>query len=145
MDQYSHRDNVVVNGFPSSVKKREMEDVLVKKDIQFHESDTEVCHRLGKSPKTVIRFVRIFLLTKKIWAKWHKKGKLTEIGFPETVKLFGRPNLSLCNDEIRFNCNPGETDIFIVLGLCLDQYKIIHNLFNSWIDKKDLTEWNSRA
>ena len=45
MDQYSHRNNVVANGFPSSVKKRELEDVLGKIDIQFHESDTEVCHR----------------------------------------------------------------------------------------------------
>ena len=56
------------------------------------------------------------------------------------MKLFGPPNLSLCNDEIRFNCNSGEMDISIVLDFILDQYKIIHNLFNSWIDKKDLTE-----
>ena len=33
-----------------------------------------------------------------------KKERLTEIGLPETVKLFVRPNLSPYNEEISFNC-----------------------------------------
>ena len=33
-----------------------------------------------------------------------EKEKLTEIGLPETVKLFVRPNLSPYNEEISFNC-----------------------------------------
>ena len=33
-----------------------------------------------------------------------KKEKLTEIGLPETVKLFVQPNLNPYNEEISFNC-----------------------------------------
>ena len=45
MDQYSRRNNVVVDGIPSSVKKRKLEDkcveVLEKIDIKIHETDIE--------------------------------------------------------------------------------------------------------
>ena len=61
MDQYSHRNNVIVDGIPSSVEKRELKDkyteVLGKIDIKIHETDIEACHRLGKSSKTIILFV----------------------------------------------------------------------------------------
>ena len=45
MDQYSRRNNVVVDGIPSSVKKRKLEDkyveVLEKIYIKIHETDIE--------------------------------------------------------------------------------------------------------
>ena len=45
MDQYSRRNNVVVDGIPSSVKKRKLEDkcveILEKIDIKTHETDIE--------------------------------------------------------------------------------------------------------
>ena len=52
-----------------------------------------------------------------------KNERLTEIGLPETVKLFVRQNLIPYNEKISFNCrNSGEKDIFIVIGFILDQY-----------------------
>ena len=61
MDQHSSRSNVIVDGVPSGMKKRELEDkcveVLGKTEIKIHETDIEACHRLGKSSKTIIRFV----------------------------------------------------------------------------------------
>ena len=112
MDQYSHRNNVIVDGIPSSVEKRELKDkyieVLGKIDIKIHETDIEACHRLGKSSKTIILFVsRTFfskILEKKSKLSEIKKETLTEIGLLETVKLFIRPNLSPYNEEISFNC-----------------------------------------
>ena len=110
--QYNRRNNVVVDGIPSSVKKRELEDkcieVLGKIDIKIRKTDIEACHHLDKSLKTIIRFVnRKFcskILAKKSELSDMKKEKLTEIGLHETVKLFVPPNLSPYNEEIRFNC-----------------------------------------
>ena len=49
MDQYSCRNNVVVDGIPSSVKKRQQEDkcieALGKIDIKINESYIEGSHR----------------------------------------------------------------------------------------------------
>ena len=49
MDHYSRRNNIAVDGIPSRVKKRELEDkcieVLVKINIKIHQYDTEACHR----------------------------------------------------------------------------------------------------
>ena len=45
MDQYNRRNNVVVDGTPTSVKTRELEDkcieVFGKIDIKIHETDIE--------------------------------------------------------------------------------------------------------
>ena len=55
MDQYSRRNDVLVDGIPSSVKKRELEDkcreIWGKIDIIVHESDVEACHCLVNHPK----------------------------------------------------------------------------------------------
>ena len=112
MDQYSHRNNVIVDCIPSSVEKRELKDkyieVLGKIDIKIHETDIEACHRLGKSSKTIILFVnRTFftrILEKKSKLSEIKKETLTDFWLLETVKLFIRPNLSPYNKEISFNC-----------------------------------------
>ena len=60
MDQNSLRNNKVVDSITCSVNKRELEDKCIKFwgkiDIKVDESDIEVCHRLGKSFKTVTLF-----------------------------------------------------------------------------------------
>ena len=101
-----------LTGIPSSVKKRDLEDTCIevfgKIDIDIHDNDIEACHRLGKSSKTIIRFVkRMFcskVLTKKYELRDIKKEKLTEIGLAKTVTLFVRPTLSQYNEEISFDC-----------------------------------------
>ena len=59
MDQYSRRNNAVVDGIPSSVKKRELADKCIeifgKIIIKIHESDIQACHRFGKSSKLLLR------------------------------------------------------------------------------------------
>lgn len=82
LDQYSRRNNVVVGVIPSSMKNRELEgkcvDVLGKKHVKINEYDIEVCHGLGKSFKTIIRFVsRNFCskILKTILTKWPTKRK----------------------------------------------------------------------
>ena len=111
MDQYSRRNSVVVDSISSSVKKKELKgkciEVLGKIDIKIYESVIEACHRLGKSTKAMISFVkRLFcsiIMAKKSELSDIEKKRLKKIELLETVKLFFWSNLSLSNEEISFN------------------------------------------
>ena len=50
-DQYSRRNNIVIQGIPQSVKSKDLEDKVI------NVLDIEACHRLGDSRKTIVRFV----------------------------------------------------------------------------------------
>ena len=60
-DQYSRRNNIVIQGIPQSVKYKDLEDkvinVLDKVNVKVTKNDIEACHRLGDSRKTIVRFV----------------------------------------------------------------------------------------
>ena len=60
-DQYSGRNNIVLQGIPQSVKRKDLEDkvinVLDKVNVKVTKNDIEACHRLGDSRKTIVRFV----------------------------------------------------------------------------------------
>ena len=54
-DQYSRRNNIVIQGIPQSVKYKDLEDkvinVLDKVNIKVTKNDIEACHRLGIAEK----------------------------------------------------------------------------------------------
>ena len=60
-DQYSTRNNIVIQGIPQSVKRKDLEDkiinVLDKVNVKVTKNDIEVYHRLDDSRKTIVRFV----------------------------------------------------------------------------------------
>ena len=63
MDHYSRRNNIAVDGIPSRVKKRELEDkcieVLVKINIKIHQYDIEACQT---NPKQLsVSLTKIFV------------------------------------------------------------------------------------
>ena len=60
-DQYSRRNNIVIQGMPQSIKYKDLEykviTVLHKVNVKATKSDIEACYRLGDSRKTIVRFV----------------------------------------------------------------------------------------
>ena len=60
-DEYSRRNNIVIQGIPQSVKYKDLEDkvinVLDKVNVKVYKNDIEACNRLGDSRKTIVRFV----------------------------------------------------------------------------------------
>ena len=96
MDQYSRRNSVVVDSISSSVKKKELKgkciEVLEKIDIKIHESVIEACHRLGKSTKATISFVkRLFcsiIMAKKSELSDIKKKRLKKMSYLKQWNCF---------------------------------------------------------
>ena len=60
-DQYSRRNNIVIQGITQSVKIKDLEDKVVnfldKVNVQVTKNDTETCHRLDDNRKMILRFV----------------------------------------------------------------------------------------
>ena len=60
-DQYSRRKNIVTQGIPQSVKRKDLEDkiinVLDKVNVKVTKNDIEAYHRLDNSRKAIVRFV----------------------------------------------------------------------------------------
>ena len=60
-DQYSRRNNVVIQDIPQSVKSKDLEDMVInvldKVNFIVTKNDIEACHLLGDSRKTIVRFV----------------------------------------------------------------------------------------
>ena len=108
-DQYSRRNNIVIQGIPQSVKYKDLEDkvinILDKVNVKVTKSDIEACHRLGDSRKTIVRFVN----RKHSFEAWKNKKvlmsvDLTSIGLDKTTNLFLSQNLSDYNNKIVFHC-----------------------------------------
>ena len=108
-DQYSGRNNIVLQGIPQSVKRKDLEDkvinVLDKVNVKVTKNDIEACHRLGDSRKTIVRFVNRkhsfeALKNKKILMS----VDLTSIGLDKNTNLFLSQNLSDYNNKIAFHC-----------------------------------------
>ena len=108
-DQYSRRNNIVIQGIPESVKSKDLEDkiinVLDKVNAKVTKNHIEACHRLGDSRKTIVRFVNRkysfeALKNKKILMS----VDLTSIGLDKNTNLFLSLNLSNYNNKIAFHC-----------------------------------------
>ena len=60
-DQYSRRNNIVIQGITQSVKIKDLEDKVVnfldKVNVQVTKNDTETCHRLDDNRKMILKFV----------------------------------------------------------------------------------------
>ena len=108
-DQYSRRNNIVIQGIPQSVKSKDLEDkvinVLDKVNVNVTKNDIEACHRLGDSKKTIVRFVN---RRHSFEALKNKKMLMsvdpTSIGLDKNTNLFLSQNLSDYNNKIAFHC-----------------------------------------
>ena len=111
-DQYSRRNNIIIDGIPSNVENHHLEkkviDILASVNINVNDSDIEATHRLGKSGKTIIRFVNrkncLKLLSKKKDLSSLGRESLQGLGFPNQTKLFVQPNLTPFDEKIGFYC-----------------------------------------
>ena len=110
LDQYNRRNNLEIQGIPSTVGDEVLEDKVIEisecLNILLAKSDIEDCHRLGKSnPKnTIVRFVNrkncYAALSKKLDLQHIDKAKL---GFPE-ANLFFNENLTPYNQKLAWKC-----------------------------------------
>ena len=108
-DQYSRRNNIVIQGIPQSVKSKDLEDkvinVLDKVNVKVTKNDIEACHRLGDSRKTIVRFVN---RRHSFEALKNKKMLMsvdpTSIGLDKNTNLFLSQNLSDYNNKIASYC-----------------------------------------
>ena len=108
-DQYSRRNNIVIQGIPQSVKSKDLEDkvinVLDKVNVKVTKNDIEACHRLGDSRKTIVRFVN---RRHSFEALKNKKMLMsvdpTSIGLDKNTNLFLSQNLSDYNNKIASHC-----------------------------------------
>ena len=106
LDQYNRRNNLVFDGIPNTVTN--LEETVIKLcekiNINFCSSDVEACHRLGKSNKTIVRFVN----RKFCGSILKEKGKINKLkmfnDFGFDGKIFVSSNLSKLNDKISFYC-----------------------------------------
>ena len=106
IDQYSRRNNIIIGGVPSNIGNQQLEkkviDILATVDIKGGECDIEATHRLGKSRKTIIRFVNRKNCSKLLFKKKEifnmSNECLQELGFSSQTKLFIQPNLTPFDD-----------------------------------------------
>ena len=108
-DQYSGRNNIVLQGIPQSVKRKDLEDkvinVLDKVNVKVTKNDTEACHRLSDSRKTIVKFVNrkhSFKALKN--KKMLRSVDLTSIGLDKNTNLFLSQTLYDYNNKIAFYC-----------------------------------------
>ena len=108
-DQYSRRNNIVIQGILQSVKSKDLEDkvnnVLDKVNVKETKNDIEACHRSGDSRKTIVRFVSQKHSCEALEnTKMLVSVNLTSIGLDKNTNLFLFQNLSDYNNKIAFHC-----------------------------------------
>ena len=112
IDQYSRRNNVIIEGIPSDVGNDKLEkkivQMLAKVNIKVREDEIEAAHRLGKSRKTIIRFVNRKYCSKLLFRKNELRNlnteTLKELGFSNQVELYAQPNLTPFDQRIGYHC-----------------------------------------
>ena len=112
IDQYSRRNNIIIEGIPSDVDNQHLEKkvigILAAVNIKVNELEIETTHRLGKSKKTIIRFVNrkncSKLLSKKKELSSLSKRSLQELGFSSETQLYVQPNLTPFDEKIGYYC-----------------------------------------
>jgi len=112
IDQYSRRNNIIIDGIPSDIGNQQLEkkviDILATVNIKVSECDIEATHRLGKSRKTIIRFVNRKNCSKLLFKKKEifnlSNECLQELGFSSETKLFIQPNLTPFDEKIGYYC-----------------------------------------
>ena len=107
-DQYSRRNNILIQGIPQSVKNKDLEDkvinVLDKVNVKVTKNDIEACHRLRDSRKTIVKFVnRKYSFEALKNKKLLMSVDLTGIELDKSTNLFLSQNLSDYNNKIAFH------------------------------------------
>ena len=112
--QYDRRNNIELNGIPSSVDQMNLESTVIKVlesiDVRVNEADIEACHRLNKtqqdgSKTTIVRFVnrkhceRIMRNKKKF--STCDRGKL---GYSDQVQFYASSNLCPYYSFLAWKC-----------------------------------------
>ena len=140
LEQYTRRNNIEIQGIPSSVHDNLLEDKVIdifsQLNITISKSDIEDCHRLGKAnPKnTIVRFVNrkfcnIALEKKKQLMSLNK----TELGFKPDVALYISENLTPLNQRLAWQCRE------------LKRARLIHSCWSSKGVVKIRRTMNERA
>ena len=115
LEQYTRRNNIRIQGIPSSVHDNLLEDkvinIFIQRNITTSKSDIEDCHRLGKAnPKsTIVRFVNRKFCNDAL----EKKKQLMslnkiELGFKPDVALYISENLTFFNQRLAWQCREHE-------------------------------------
>ena len=105
LNQYNRRNNLEIQGIPSTVGDEVLEDKLKFLNVQMSrlQKVTDDCHRLGKSNSKNAFFDRkncLATLSKKLDLQHIDKVKL---GFPE-ANLFFNENLTPYNQKLTWKC-----------------------------------------
>ena len=111
LDQYNRRNNIEIQGIPSSVSDDALEnkviDIFKCLNITVQNKDIEGCHRLGKAnpQNTIVRFVN----RKFCYEASEKKTDLknvnnNDLGFESNTKLFIGENLTRLNHQLAWMC-----------------------------------------
>ena len=111
LDQYNRRNNIGIQGIPSSVSDDALEgkviDIFKCLNISIQNTDIEGCHRLGKAnPRnTIVRLVN----RKFCYEALERKGNLKNVnnhglGFEPSTKLFISENLTPLNQQLAWMC-----------------------------------------
>ena len=111
LEQYTRRNNIEIQGIPSSVHDNLLEDKVIdifsQLNITISKSDIEDCHRLGKAnPKnTIVRFVnRKFCNDALEKNKQLMSLNKTEMGFKPDISLYISENLTPFNQRLAWQC-----------------------------------------
>ena len=78
-------------------------NVLDKVNVNVTKNDTEACHRLGDSRKTIVRFVNRKYSFEALKNKKMTSVDLTSTGLDQTTNVFLSQNFSDYNNKIAFH------------------------------------------
>ena len=140
LEQYTRRNNIEIQGIPSTVHDNLLEDKVIdifsQLNITISKSDIEDCHRLGKAnpENTIVRFVNRKFCNDKL----EKKKKLMsinkmELGFKPDVALYISENLTPFNQRLAWQCRE------------LKRARLIHSCWSSKGVVKIRRTMNERA
>ena len=104
--QYTRRNNIEIQGVPSSVHDNLLEDKVIdifsQLNITISKSDIEDCHRLGKAyPKnTIVQLVNQKFCNKALGKKKLMSLSKTELGFKLDVGFYINETLTPFNQHL---------------------------------------------
>ena len=107
LEQYTRRNNIEIQGIPSTVHDNLLEDkvtdIFSQPNITMSKSDMEDCHRLGKAnPKnTIVQFVNRKICNDALEKKKKPMSiNQMELGFKPDLALFISQNLTPFNQRL---------------------------------------------
>ena len=107
VEQYGGRNNTEINGILNSISDDNLESTVVNvlskaTNVHVTPHDIEACHRIGKSKKTILRFInRKHCKCALVNRKKLKSFNSESIGLPN-VKLYFNENLTEYNNTLAF-------------------------------------------